>query len=114
MRTIAACVIATLFSVPASAQTRFAWQQEADENPQGWTYRAYFDIGPALVGTITCLPADAVTYDCTGTAHPPGVWTTAYITGENVWGESLPSNVITFHLPLPVIPSAPKAFRRVP
>lgn len=106
-------VLLTLASVPASAQTRFAWQQEAEINPQGWTYRAYFDIGPALVGTITCLQAEAGTYDCTGTTHPPGTWTTVYLTVENVWGESLPSEVITFQVPLPVIPSAPKNLRRI-
>lgn len=112
MRTLVGVLI-TLCSVTAFAQTRLGWQQEASENPQGWTYRAYFDVGPALVGSVSCVPADAVTYDCAGTTYPPGVWTTAYVTAENMWGESLPSNVITFQIPLPVIPAAPKNLRIV-
>lgn len=98
------------------AQTHFAWQQEYHGNPQGLTYRLYFDVGPLLMGSVTCtgpLPTTPETYDCAGLAQEPTTWATVYLTAEDQTGESLPSNVITFALPIQSVPSAPKHFRKV-
>lgn len=116
-------LVLLLLAAPVTAQQRFAWQQEADDNTQAWTFRIYYadavaaPIWPAVVDQAACIrPVSNVapaTYDCTGVALEPLGWATAYLTAENALGESLPSNVVTAQILLPAIPSAPKHFRRV-
>ena len=109
-------VLVLCFAVTAEAQTRFGWQQEdAPTNPQNWIYRVYYDVGPALMGSVTCTAIGTTqVWDCTGYALEPTVWATAHMTAESTSGESLPSNVITYAIILPTIPPPPKFFRRIP
>ena len=104
-----------IFTLPISAQ-RLAWEQDYPSNPAPLIWRAYFDhelptATADLLVDVSCA-AQVETFDwaCQGTLRPR-TWTTVRISVENAVGESLPSNTISYQVPLPAIPSAPKSLR---
>lgn len=106
-------LLAVLLAPRLSAQT-VSWQQDAPVNPSDWTYRLYFDVGPALVTGVVCTGTPPE-FDCTAPFQPLPGWTVAYMTAENPTGESLPSNPIYSSTPIELpIAAAPKNLRLVP
>lgn len=110
MRTL---ILIALFGSSLSAQ-QLSWQQEAPINPSSWTYRIYFNDGPALLSDVVCQ-GNPPEFDCLAPLPVREGWVWAYLSVENEVGESLPSNPIYSSTPITLsTPSPPKNLRRVP
>lgn len=106
-------LILLLFAAPVSAQ-QLSWQQEAEINPSSWTYRIYFNDGPALLSDVVCQ-GNPPEFDCLAPLPVREGWVWAYLSVENEAGESLPSNPIYSVTPIELTkPRPPKNLRRVP
>ena len=105
--------------VVASAQTqatgasRFAWDQPnlSAAEAQLLTYNLRVDgsTTPVVLSNVSCLDVAGVTVcGCPIPAFTPGNHTST-VSAQNVAGESLPSNVLTFQFI--IVPNAPVNFR---